>query len=171
MIRRIVKYVVLALVVALVAVQLVPYGRDHDNLPVTAEPEWDTAETRALAVRVCFDCHSNEVHWPWYSNIAPLSWWVQDHVDEGREDLNFSEWSWSSHDIDEIAESVMDGEMPPNYYTIVPGSRQLNDSEMDLLIRGLVSTFNNSDQRQSDSGDGHDENDDDHDDDDDDHDD
>ena len=97
--------------------------------------------TRDLAVRTCFDCHSNETHWPWYSRVAPVSWWNQDHVDEGRDDLNFSEWSWDYDELDEIAGSVNEGEMPPNYYTLIPGSRNLTESEIQELIRGLVATF------------------------------
>jgi hypothetical protein len=161
---RVAKYAVALVVVAFVAIQLVPYGRSHRNPPVIAEPEWDIPATRDLAVKACFDCHSNEIRWPWYSNIAPLSWWIQDHVDEGRDELNFSEWSWSYDEVDEIAESVMDGEMPPNYYTIVPGSRNLSERDRDLLIRGLVATFNYS--PRAGEGGAHDDDDDDHDDDD-----
>ncbi len=73
--------------------QLVPYGRNHTNPPVAAEPAWASAQTRALAVRACFDCHSNETTWPWYSNVAPVSWLIQRDVDEGRRRLNFSEWN------------------------------------------------------------------------------
>ncbi len=144
--RRSRRYIVLAvgvLVLAFGAIQLVPYGRDHDNPPVLAEPAWDTPLTRALAAQACFDCHSNETHWPWYSNIAPISWWTQDHVDEGRDELNFSEWNWSHDDIDEIAESVMENEMPPNYYK--PWNR-LSDTEREQLIRGLIWTFNYADE-------------------------
>ncbi len=146
MVRRTVKYAILLIVFAFAVIQLVPYGRAHDNLPVIAEPEWDLPLTRELAVKACFDCHSNDTYWPWYSNIAPLSWWIQDHVDEGRDELNFSEWSWANDEVDEIAESVMEDEMPPNYYNLVPGSRKLSERDRDLLIRGLVSTFNYSDR-------------------------
>src|SRR4030042_2927111 len=55
-------------------IQAVPYGRDHSNPPVRQEPAWDSPATRALAVDACFDCHSNQHSWPWYSNIAPISW-------------------------------------------------------------------------------------------------
>ena len=60
-------------IVGFLAIQLVPYGRTHTNPPVTAEPAWDSPQTRALAVRACFDCHSNETVWPWYTSIAPIS--------------------------------------------------------------------------------------------------
>jgi len=59
------------LIILFVVIQAAPYGRAHDNPPVLAEPQWDSATTRELAVAACFDCHSNEVAWPWYTNIAP----------------------------------------------------------------------------------------------------
>jgi hypothetical protein len=67
-----------ALLVALI--QAVPYGRAHSNPPVVSEPAWDSPRARELAVRACFDCHSNETVWPWYSNIAPVSWLIQSDV-------------------------------------------------------------------------------------------
>src|SRR5581483_2821093 len=73
--------------------QAVPYDRSHTNPPVTAEPRWDSPQTRELAARACFDCHSNLTTWPWYSNVAPISWLVQRDVDGGRSALNFSEWN------------------------------------------------------------------------------
>ncbi len=76
----------------LLAIQLVPYGRDHGNPPVTGEPTWDAPETRTLAKQACFDCHSNETEWPAYASIAPAPWLVQRDVNQGRAVLNFSEW-------------------------------------------------------------------------------
>ena len=75
-----------------VLIQVVPYGRNHANPPVLNEPRWDSPKTRQLAVRACYDCHSNETIWPWYSNVAPVSWLVQKDVDQGRDEINFSEW-------------------------------------------------------------------------------
>ena len=69
---RILRWLGTAVAVVLVAIQLVPYGRDHRNPPVTQEPRWDRPETRALAMRACFDCHSNETVWPWYTYVAPV---------------------------------------------------------------------------------------------------
>ena len=83
---------ILASVVLLVVIQLVPYGRNHSNPPVTQEVKWDSSRTRELAVGACYDCHSNETVWPWYSNVAPVSWLVYADVKSGRETLNFSEW-------------------------------------------------------------------------------
>ena len=90
--RRLFKIGLISLVGLTVAIQAVPYGRAHDNPPVRSEPQWDSPVTRDLVVRACFDCHSNETIWPWYANIAPISWLTTRDVDEGRDELNFSEW-------------------------------------------------------------------------------
>ena len=90
MIKRIALSLIGLLLLAFVAIQLVPYGRDHDNPAVIAEPNWDSPQTRDLFMTACGDCHSYETEWPWYSNIAPVSWLVQHDVEEGREKLNFS---------------------------------------------------------------------------------
>ena len=109
--------------------------------PVTAEPEWDSPRTRELAARACFDCHSNEVDYPWYSKIAPMSWAVQRHVDNGRGKVNYSEWDQPQDDADESAETVREGEMPPAYYTLLANSdAKLTDAEKQELIDGFEAT-------------------------------
>ena len=128
-----------AFLLLFVAIQFVPYGKDHTNPTVLAEPQWDSPRTRELAVKACFDCHSNETHWPWYSNVAPLSWQVQDHVDEGRSELNFSEWGRRQHE-GEIVEVFQEGEMPPTTYKLRFWDR-LSGSEKDELLAGLIKTF------------------------------
>lgn len=130
----VVSLVVLGLV--LVA-QVVPYGRNHSNPPIIAEPSWNTSTTRALADRACFDCHSNETRWPWYSHVAPMSWLVQDHVDEGRSVLNFSEWNRGNSEADEAAEAVREGEMPPRSYLLLHPEARLTDAEREQLARGF----------------------------------
>ena len=139
------------LAVAFVAIQLVPYGRDHDNPPVSAEVQWDSPRTRELTVKACYACHSNETHWPWYSNIAPASWLVQNDVDEGREELNFSEWN-RTQESDEIGESVVEGEMPPLAYNVRFWDRISND-EKNELIAGLRRTFGTGDATNDDDDD------------------
>ncbi|MDH3729686.1 MAG: heme-binding domain-containing protein [Acidimicrobiia bacterium] len=125
----------------MVAIQLVPYGRDHSNPAVVSEPDWDSARTRELAAAACFDCHSNEVNWPWYSNIAPISWKIQSGVDSGRDELNYSEYDPNEEHFAESAESVRDGEMPPGDYLILHPGARLSASEKQELIDGLVATF------------------------------
>ena len=124
-----------------VAIQLVPYGRDHTNPPITGEPTWDTPQTRALAKQACFDCHSNETEWPAYASIAPASWLVQRDVNEGRAVLNFSEWSRPQEEAKEASEEVLEGEMPPAAYTLVHAHARLNAADRDRLAQGLARTL------------------------------
>ncbi|GAB4497283.1 MAG: hypothetical protein OHK0052_08610 [Anaerolineales bacterium] len=120
-------------------IQLVPYGRNHTNPPVVQEPNWSSPEVRALAQRACFDCHSNETVYPWYSNIAPVSWLVQHDIEEGRSKLNFSDWGRSREkDGDEIAEVILEGEMPPTIYLLQHPEARLTEAERALLIEGLL---------------------------------
>jgi hypothetical protein len=138
---RMLRWVGMAVVVVMVAIQLVPYGRDHRNPPVTQEPRWDGPDTRALAVRACFDCHSNETVWPWYTYVAPVSWLTQYDVDEGRRKLNYSEWDRGQREAHESAKSVRTGEMPPWLYLLPRPHARLTASEQATLIAGLEATF------------------------------
>jgi hypothetical protein len=71
---------------------ILPFSYDRQNPPVVQEPSWDSPQTLRLAKRACFDCHSNETVWPWYSYLFPMATLIQRDVDKGREALNFSEW-------------------------------------------------------------------------------
>jgi hypothetical protein len=121
--------------------QLVPYGRAHTNPPVAAEPEWDSETTRNLAARACYDCHSNQTEWPWYSNVAPVSWLNQWDVDRGRGKLNFSEFDREQRDARKAAREVQEGDMPPWYYLPAHPEAQLSDAEKQALIQGLRATL------------------------------
>jgi heme-binding protein len=123
-------------------IQLVPYGRNHANPPVTREPSWDSQQTRALAARACFDCHSNLTKWRWYSNVAPVSWLTQQDVDGGRSQFNFSEWD-KPQDISagDLADSIRSGSMPPWFYVIPHPAAKLNAAERLAMIRGLAATL------------------------------
>jgi len=131
----------IALGLILVAIQLVPYGWDHGNPPVVAEPHWSGADVRALAVRACFDCHSNETRWPAYSWVAPISWLVRHDVVEGRRALNFSEWNRPQPEASESAETVAEGEMPPRSYLWLHSSAKLSPAERERLIEGLAASL------------------------------
>ena len=131
----------LALVIVFVVIQLVPYGRENTNPPTVQEPAWDRPETRGLAKRACFDCHSNETKWPWYSSIAPVSWLTQHDVNEGRADLNFSEWIRPQREAAKAADEITKGEMPPRTYILAHPEARLNAAERNALIDGLRNTF------------------------------
>lgn len=101
-----------------VAIQFVPVERS--NPPVETEVP-ASSEVRSVLRRACYDCHSNETTWPWYSRIAPVSWLVAHDVHEGREELNFSTWNRLStkergEALHEAWEKVEEGEMPPWFY-------------------------------------------------------
>lgn len=137
MIKKIVGIAVLVFVGVFVVIQLIPYGHQHSNPPVQEEPAWPDTQTRDLAARACFDCHSNETAWPWYSNIAPISWLIENDVQEGRGRLNFSEWNRPQHERGEIAEVIYEGEMPPSYFLILHPEAKLSTEEMRTLSQGL----------------------------------
>jgi cytochrome c551/c552 len=135
-IAKILGIIVLIGIVLFALIQLVPYGRSHKNPPVVQEPNWD-AQTRAIVKKACFDCHSNEVVWPWYSNIAPISWLVQHDVEEGRSKMNFSDWGNRGRPVEEIASEVQEGGMPPGQYKLMHPAAKLTDAEKQALIQGL----------------------------------
>jgi hypothetical protein len=131
----------IAVGVVAVAIQLVPYGRSHDSPPVVREPHWDSPQTRELVQRACLDCHGNETVWPWYSHVAPSSWLVQRHVDEGRHHLNFSDWDNAAEDYEEMVEMVKEGEMPLPGYVALHAEAELTEAEQGALLEGLKATI------------------------------
>ena len=126
---------------ALLAIQLVPYGRNHSNPPTTGEPTWDSPATRALAKQACFDCHSNETQWPTYAGVAPVSWLIQRDVNDGRAVLNFSEWQRPQQAAGDAAEEMREGEMPPVTYALMHGHARLTESDRTRLAAGLAMTL------------------------------
>ena len=119
------------------AIQLVPYGRDHANPPVTQAATFGPGAGRDLARGACMDCHSNETVWPWYSNVAPMSWLVQRDVEQGREALNFSEWDRPQEGTKDLIEIVEDGDMPPANYELLHPDARLTDEQRATLIAAL----------------------------------
>lgn len=96
-------------------------------------------EISSVLKESCYDCHSNKTKYPWYSNVAPISWAVQNHVVEGREHLNFSEWGSYSEEkkisiAEECAEEIEENEMPLKGYTIIHSGSDLTVSEKEMLI-------------------------------------
>jgi hypothetical protein len=121
--------------------QVVPYGRNHTNPPVTQSIKWDSPRTEQLAVGACYDCHSNLTNWKWYSNIAPFSWLIYADVKGGREQLNFSEWDKPQADPGDIIDAVQGGGMPPLQYKPLHAGGRLSGAERDELVRGLRKTL------------------------------
>ncbi|NTW84024.1 MAG: heme-binding domain-containing protein [Chlorobiaceae bacterium] len=135
--------------IILVAIQFVPYGKNHSNPPVTGEPKWDSPRTKELFGRACKDCHSNETVWPWYSNVAPASWLVQVDVAVGRKKFNVSEWGREGkNEGDEAAGEVREGKMPPFFYLPAHPEAKLSPNEKDELAKGLAATFGDKEAKK-----------------------
>ena len=106
------------IILVVVAIQFIPYGKKHSNPAV------------------------NATTWPWYSKVAPVSWLVQGDVDEGREHFNVSMWGLQEKNKgNEAVKAVKEGEMPPWFYLIPHPKARLSDEETQELIKGLQSTF------------------------------
>lgn len=119
------------------AAQFVPV--DRTNPPVTGEVSTPPA-VGALLRRACYDCHSNETRWPWYSHVAPVSWFVAGHVHDGRDDLNFSEWpvfDLEGQDLamEDIQKQMRKHGMPLKSYLLIHPEARLTDAEYDTLAR------------------------------------
>jgi len=87
----------------------------------------------------CYDCHSNNTEYPWYSNIQPLAWWLQDHVNEGKRELNFDEFNTydakkKKHKLDEVVEMIEEDEMPLTSYRIVHWDASLSPEQKTKII-------------------------------------
>ncbi|MHC5068506.1 MAG: heme-binding domain-containing protein [Planctomycetota bacterium] len=128
--------IAVALLLALIGIQLVPVERS--NPPVTEPLVVDDPTIVDLLRRACYDCHSNETRWPWYAYVAPVSWDISEHVIEGRQELNFSEWgSYSERkqrrSLGEIVEVLDEGSMPLTDYSDQHPEAQLTTTEMETL--------------------------------------
>ena len=125
----------------LILIQVIPFGHTHNNPAVTKEPAWDSPQTRELFRRACFDCHSNQTTWPWYSNVAPISWLLQRDVNGGRRHLNFTQWDQAQRHGGDVSAQVKTGEMPPWFYLPMHPDAKLTDAEKQALMDGAEKTF------------------------------
>lgn len=135
--RPMIRRLILALAIGFTGIQFVPVERT--NPPVEAEVP-APPEVKEILRRACYDCHSHETRWPWYSRVAPVSWLVARDVREGRDELNFSTWNQiSTKDrldaMHESWEEVAEGEMPPWFYLPPHPEARLGDSEREVLRR------------------------------------
>ncbi|WP_258102744.1 heme-binding domain-containing protein [Marinoscillum sp. MHG1-6] len=140
--KKIIIYVLVFALVTLVVLQLFPGTKPETTLdnPNDIHKEVLIApEVSKILRKACYDCHSNETVYPWYGNIAPVSWLVYHDVEEGREELNFSEWipyslKKKNHKLEEIAEEVEEGKMPLPIYVSIHPEADLTREERELLI-------------------------------------
>jgi hypothetical protein len=139
--HKLLRFAALACVAVILAIQMIRPARTN---PPTDPARTITARlpvtTEAVAVmnRACRDCHSNETTWPWYSNVAPVSWLVIDHVKSGRRHFNYSDWAGYAPDkarklLHDICEETRDGSMPIGSYTLVHRDARLSDADVQAL--------------------------------------
>jgi hypothetical protein len=140
--RRVLLHVVpLVSVVALAGIQAVRPARTNPITPSNADLRAHVRlppEVSGILARGCGDCHSNRTRWPWYSQVAPVSWFVIDHVNHGRRHLNFSEWSTYDGDrrdtlLEGICEETSAGRMPMPSYLLIHRDARLASSDVQRL--------------------------------------
>lgn len=136
------KSLLLLLLVVFIIIQF--FGVDRTVPQTSPEADFLTiysppSDVENIFQSACYDCHSNETTYPWYSNIQPVGWWMQDHIDEARGDINFSVWADYpaedvDHNLEEIAEEVEDGGMPLDSYTWAHSEARLTDQQRETLV-------------------------------------
>jgi hypothetical protein len=133
--------------VLFIVIQLIPVWRWQTNPAPQSHPKWDSPQTQALAQRACFDCHSNQTTWPWYSYVAPASWLITRDVSAGRRALNFDDWQTTLTRGDrvpldrQVQREISRGDMPPSYFVWLHPDAELATAEQQQLIDGLVKTI------------------------------
>jgi hypothetical protein len=136
------KKVLVVLLVILVVIQFIRPDKNIGNSYGANDVTQAIAtsnEVKIILDKACMDCHSNNTSYPWYNNIQPVAFWLANHVDEGKEELNFSEFKTyklkrQDHKLEEVVEMIQEGEMPLSSYTITHGDAKLTEAEKSLLI-------------------------------------
>lgn len=141
MLKKIIKIVLIVIVVALIVAQFIrpdftnPLVVDTETLSASTEVP---ADVQRVLSRSCSDCHSNETRYPWYSNVSPFNWFLADHIEEGRGEMNFSVWNTYSpkkrvKKLEELCEQVEEGAMPLPSYLWIHRDAILAEGEANLL--------------------------------------
>ncbi len=138
---KILKKILIVLLVALVLIQFYRPEKNNPEYRDVASFEAETKpspEIKAVLENNCYDCHSNKTEYPWYAEIAPISFLIADHVEEGNEHFNVSEWDAytlkkKDHKLDELIEEVEEGEMPEKGYALIHG--KITEQEKEALIK------------------------------------
>ncbi len=137
------KYKILSII--LVVLIVLQFFRPKKNISEPT-PETDfisltkpSTEIANLLKASCYDCHSNTTHYPWYNNISLVSYWLDSHIDEGKEHLNFSEWKNVStdrklHKLEEMREEIQERKMPLESYTWLHGDARLTDDQIFKVL-------------------------------------
>lgn len=135
--RRWLKITLIVLVVLFVVIQFIPIA--HTNPPVRADLN-APPDVKAVITKGCYDCHSNQTTWPWYVHVAPVSWLLWSDVNEGRQNMNFSEWglyppATQAKFMRRSWREVSGGDMPPWYYRMMHPPSRLTDADKAVIKR------------------------------------
>ena len=136
------KKILLVLLVILIIIQFIHPPR---NISKTVQPNNIakafnvSAEVKTILDKACMDCHSNNTHYLWYFKVQPVDWWLTNHVNEGKKELNFDEYTnrplrYQYHKLEEIAEQVKKGEMPLNSYLWAHKDAVLTEQEKNAIV-------------------------------------
>ena len=140
--KKFLKTITIGIIIIFLLIQFIPknnYNNGDALTPASIETSHKVpADIAAILKTSCYDCHSNHTIYPWYANIQPVSKWLSNHVEEGKEELNFSEFGNYSlrrqyHKLEEIAEQVDENEMPLSSYTLIHGDASLNETQKKTL--------------------------------------
>lgn len=137
---KIVKKILLVLLVVLVILQFFRPAKNISEEPIATIFEKETQPNKEIAAILenkCYDCHSNNTVYPWYSEVAPISYWIDGHIEEGKEHFNVSQWDTydlekKEHKMEELVEEVEEDKMPEGSYTWIHGS--LSEEEKEKII-------------------------------------
>lgn len=137
------KKILYGLLAVLVIMQFIRPERNVSEIPSANDIRVQypmPANVESILKRACYDCHSNNTNYPWYTNIQPIGWWMQHHVDEGKAELDFSEFATYSpkkadHKLEEVVEMVEEKEMPLESYTWIHKDAVLSAEEIEIVTQ------------------------------------
>lgn len=132
-----VKKILIGLLVVLIVIQFIKPDKNQSSAetPNDIFAHYQAPDSiKQLIHTACYDCHSNNTVYPWYAEVQPVAWWLADHVNEGKSEMNFSEFASyapkkGDKKLDELVEKVKEGEMPLKSYTIIHGNARLSDAQ------------------------------------------
>ena len=133
------------LIAVLTVIILIQFIRPEKNISVAATPndiflQYPSSDsTKQLITTACYNCHSNNTDYPWYSNVQPIAWWLNDHVTEGKQKINFSEFATytpkkADHKLEEVIEEVKEGKMPLEAYAFIHHDAKLDSGQREAVV-------------------------------------
>lgn len=146
MFKKVIKIILVLALIALVVIQFIRPEKNNEGYKSVASFETETkpsAKVASILMESCYDCHSNQTQYPWYSEVAPFSLWLDDHIEDGKKHFNVSDWNnytvkKKEHKLEELVEMIEKDEMPLQSYTIIHGSLSEDDKKLLLQWAGLA---------------------------------